>query len=348
MFPRFYLLVSLFCCLLNTGSVISRCEAAGLDNPWTHSFYFENDLFNNTDSQYTNGVKYSIISPDLSPSARDYDQIPRYILDWVHRIPFIKKAPPETAHKVEFSLGQNIFTPADIRRTDLVEDDRPYAGWLYVSSALHRKSREGQSLSQMDTLEAQGGIVGSYSLAENAQNFVHRLRDIDEALGWNNQLDNELGVLLAYERKWLYHPGFEGWSYDLLSHAGGAVGNVATYLNGGFQVRAGWNVPRSFGARLIRPAGSAWLPREGGFRFYAFSAIDARYVMHSIFLDGNTFTGSHSVDRRPFVADMLVGVTLGFDRFSLSFTQNHRTREFEEQREDHNFGSIRLTFSALF
>ena len=45
-------------------------------NPWTSTFYFENDLFNGTDSNYTNGSKLSIISPDLSPHAHD-GKLPR-------------------------------------------------------------------------------------------------------------------------------------------------------------------------------------------------------------------------------------------------------------------------------
>jgi hypothetical protein len=37
-------------------------------NPCSHSFYFENDLFMGTDTNYTNGIKYVLIYPDLSPS----------------------------------------------------------------------------------------------------------------------------------------------------------------------------------------------------------------------------------------------------------------------------------------
>ncbi len=53
-------------------------------NPWAQSIFFENDLFNGTDSNYTNGVKYSLISPDLSPHAKQ-GRFPRKVLEWIHR-----------------------------------------------------------------------------------------------------------------------------------------------------------------------------------------------------------------------------------------------------------------------
>jgi len=40
------------------------CEAA--ENSRTFSFYFENDLFADTDKGYTNGIKLSWISPGLT------------------------------------------------------------------------------------------------------------------------------------------------------------------------------------------------------------------------------------------------------------------------------------------
>jgi len=99
------LTVLFFCRFLTTVSVWAE-EL----NPWTHSFYFENDLFTGTDNNYTNGVKYAIISPDLSLSVEDHGGIPKKILNFIHQLPLIRETPPETTHKVEFSFGQNIYT----------------------------------------------------------------------------------------------------------------------------------------------------------------------------------------------------------------------------------------------
>ena len=38
------------------------------------------------------------------------------------------------------SLSQNIYTPEDIESSDLIKDDRPYAGILYYAIGFHSKT----------------------------------------------------------------------------------------------------------------------------------------------------------------------------------------------------------------
>lgn len=318
------------------------------DNLWTHSFYFENDLFIGTDSDYTNGMKYSIVSPDLAPHAplSRTAHIPRKVLDLFHKIPLIKNAPAETGHKVELAFGQNMYTPQDISRFDLISNDRPYAGYSYLSTAYHRKSDAGKTWSQMDTLEVQFGMVGPASLGEDAQKLVHRLRSLQRPNGWDHQLKDEPGLTLAFERKWLYHPSHQRrFCADAIVHTGAAVGNIMTYLNAGLEIRAGWNIPRSFAVSLIRPAGTTWSTEDSGFSIYLFSAVNGRAVLRDIFLDGNSFRSSHHVDKEPLVADLSSGVTTRFQRLSLSLAYTQRTREFEQQPKHHGFGSLSLSYA---
>ena len=322
--------------------------AHSTENLWTHSLYFENDLFIGTDSDYTNGIKYSIISPDLSPQATQNrtTQISRMALDLFHTLPLIKNAPAETGHKVELAFGQSIFTPRDISRYDLIEEDRPYAGYSYLTMAYHRKSDDGLSWSQMDTAEIQIGIVGPSSLAEDAQKFIHRIRGLQRPNGWDHQLKDELGVTLAFERKWLYHPSPQRrLGADAISHTGIALGNVMTYLNAGVEIRAGWNIPRNFAVSLIRPAGSTWSTLDRNFSIYLFTAVNGRAVLRDIFLDGSTFRNSHHVDKKPLVADLSTGITARYRRLSLSLVRTHRTREYEHQPKHHGFGSITLSYA---
>jgi lipid A 3-O-deacylase len=39
--------------------------------PWVVNIYFENDLFGETDQSYTNGIRFSWTSPDLSSYETD-------------------------------------------------------------------------------------------------------------------------------------------------------------------------------------------------------------------------------------------------------------------------------------
>ena len=314
------------------------------NNPWAQSIFFENDLFDGTDSNYTNGVKYSLISPDLSPHAKQ-GSLPRKAMELIHEIPYLRDSGPEYSHQAEFSFGQNMYTPSDTSRSDLVEDDRPYAGWSYVGLAYHRKTKFVENLDFLDSVEIQMGIVGPQAYAKETQDLVHDLRDIDKAEGWDHQLKNEPGLVVAFERKWLFYPdSSRSLTADAIVHTGGAVGNVSTYLNTGLEVRCGLNLPRSFGVSLIRPAGSTLFTPRRKPSLYLFGAVDGRYVVRDIFLDGNTFTDSHSIDKKDWVADLAAGVTLGYGNLMLTYTHVTRTKEYEAQDGSHNFGSMILSF----
>lgn len=339
-------IIILLAVILLLDAAVLSCLAN--NNPWTHSIYFENDLFTGTDQSYTSGLKYSLISPDLSAYA-EAGKIPRRMLEYIHHIPFIEKSTPNYTHRAEFSAGQNIYTPENIGERNLIADDRPYAGWGYFGMAYHRKFFEAGAPSFMDTVEVQFGMVGSVSLAEQTQKFIHDLRNRRYPEGWSNQLDDEPGFVIAYERKWLfYRSGKSGFDCDAILHAGASLGNVSIYANGGAELRWGWNIPKNFGVSIIRPAGSSRLALDEDFSIYLFTAVDGRAVGRDIFLDGNTFIDSHHVEKDNFVADLAVGVSSIYKGFMLTFIRIERSREFAGQPHAHSFGSIVLSFFTDF
>lgn len=313
---------------------------------WTFSIYFENDLFTHTDQHYTNGTKLSWISPDLT-NYEESGKLPDWSLPLVHSLPFINE--PDLQRNIALSIGQNMYTPGDISRKDLIEDDRPYAGWTYFGIAFHSKNDR-----RLDSIEFQVGIVGPESFTEQTQKFVHSARGINRPNGWDNQLKNEPGLNIIYERKWRLLEAKQGLGFDTITHLGCSVGNVSTYANTGIEARFGWNIPRDFGVSLIRPAGDTGAPVDEqdprffgirGFSLHFFTSIDGRAVLRDIFLDGNTFTDSHSVDKKHFVADIAAGISIIFHRFKLSYAQVFRTKEFREQEKEHTFGSITFSFT---
>lgn len=309
------------------------------------NLFFENDLFGDSDAQYTNGVKLSWTSPDLT-HYRDSPHLPAWSHRLIDLLPFINE--PGLQRNVVLSLGQNIYTPEDTVRRDLVREDRPYAGWLYGGAAFHNKS-----LRRLDVVEVQVGVVGPWSLAEQAQALVHEVRGLDKPNGWRHQLDNEPGINIIAERRWraarVDGPG--GLGADLITHVGGSLGNVQTHLNGGVEMRAGWNVPFDFGTTIIRPGGESNSPAEVGSTrversgVHLFASLDMRVVGRNIFLDGNTFGGSHSVDSKLLVADVAAGVSVAVAGARVSFARVMRTRQFHGEPNSHHFGSVTLSYS---
>jgi hypothetical protein len=244
-------------------------------------------------------------------------------------------------------VGQNIYTPTDRTRRDVIQDDRPYAGWLYLGLAYNARTDK-----QMDTVEIDIGMVGPASGAHQTQDFIHDLRGIDRFEGWGNQLHDELGIQYVKERKVkvYQHLDGDGPQMDAITHYGYSLGNVKTYLNAGFEFRIGTWLPNDFGTAPIRPASDSNAPlAENTSRrlmksgIHAFVSFDGRAVAHDIFLDGNTFTDSHKVDKEYFVGDVAAGIAWQWPGGKITYAQYLRSREFRTQQDPQSFGSVTLS-----
>jgi lipid A 3-O-deacylase len=326
--------------------VVPPTEAVRAREAAIFTAYFENDVLANTDRYYTAGTKLSWLSSDYT--------------SWKQReglagrlgalLPVVRA--PDRQKNFGISIGQNIYTP---QRTDLAvpdPEDRPYAGWSYVEFSFLSKTD-----TRLDTLSFQLGIIGARSYAREVQREVHRIMRVEEANGWDHQLEDEFGVSVVFERKWrMYQLGVAGdLGVDFVPHLGVGLGNVQTYVNTGGTVRFGINLPSDFGVQLIRPGGGGSTPTNDHdprvsprrkFSVFLFGAADGRAVARDIFLDGNTFRDSPSVGKEPFVADLSYGAGIIAGRWQLTFTQVSRTREFKKQAERYNeFGSATLSLA---
>ena len=105
-------------------AIASAHACASADKPpsesSTFSVFFENDLFGNTDQQYTNGVQISWESPDLTRYA-DPARVPSWLLPIVESLPWVNE--PDTLCNVGFSIGQKMFTPNDLQSSSLFTND---------------------------------------------------------------------------------------------------------------------------------------------------------------------------------------------------------------------------------
>jgi hypothetical protein len=344
----FLAVILILICFLPQPSLAGHEKSSRSD---TLTLYLENDAFalGNNDRYYTHGMKISWISRDLS-HYRDIVNAPSWMHQFIERIPVIND--PERRRTVSVSLGQNIYTPADQRRSDLILDDRPYAGITYLGLGLHSKSRR-----LMDTIEVDLGIVGRHSYAEDCQKEIHSRIGSGDPKGWKNQLHDEPVLNIYIERKWkaLQTGNSEGIGFDCIPHIGFAVGNAYTGINLGGQVRFGWNIPNDFGTYLIRPGSDSNAPVDDAdprflrpfrrFGIHLFFAVDGNAVARNIFLDGNTFRDSHSVSKKPFIADLIGGIGMIIHRFKITYSYVHRTKEFDTQRDEQNFGAISVSFT---
>lgn len=301
------------------------------DNFGTLSLSFENDNFIGTDRYYTGGIRLGWMSKDL----KNYRQKP--FLKW---LPFVKNQ--EFQHTLYVSIGQGVYTPDDITQPNLIKDDRPYAGILYLSLGLHSIGPRW-----METWEFSIGIIGPHSYAEQSQKFIHRVFSGDTPQGWSHQLKDELAVELIYERKWRWvRSGLEkDWRFEVIPYLGSGFGNVFIYASTGTQLRFGWNLPDDFGPSIIRPGGERnfALKRRGQFGIYLFAGIDGKAIVRNIFLDGNTIRGSHRVDKRPFTLDLVVGLGMRAGPFNINYAIVFWSKRFKTETKEHVFGAVNIS-----
>ena len=194
---RFLLLLVLGGSML-LATIPRPCEA---QNRGAFSFHLENDVFALTDRYYTHGVK----------------------LAWISPFKMIHRSNPLSHQAISVSLGQNIYTPYEIEREDLIEEDRPYAGISYLTLGLHRKKEQ-----TMETFEFLLGIVGPSSLAKQMQKFVHSLYRGTQPQGWHHQLKDEIVCNFVFDKKWRILRSVEAKNvgYDSISHFSGSVGAI--------------------------------------------------------------------------------------------------------------------------
>lgn len=334
------------CCLILAGACCVVGASASVTDEQTGfvSITEENDSIGNPfgthqDRHYTQGLKISLFGgDDFMPGLTNALNV--FFPKWGIR--------PQASDLGLILLGQNIYTPNDLTNRAPIKTDRPYAGWLYTGAIYQRRGDYAPNLATMENFEINVGVVGPDSIAPNAQETIHRWWfSNDVPLGWNQQIKNEPGLVLKYERLWRLSPTPTTARYiDVIPRIGGDLGNVFTFATGGAMMRVGYNLPPDFGMQIIDSPGSVnggLTRRKPWFFGYAFGAVDGRAVGRDITLDGNSFQSSASIPKNTLVADVSWGFALQvIPHVEIAYTHVTRTEEFRGQDGNDIFGSLTI------
>lgn len=326
--------------LLLAGVLASHCAEHDLFGP-AFNLVAENDMVVRTDRHYTHGTKLTLLGGEVAVARESAGfHFPVWLAE---RTPDFGATPH--AARLGVALGQSIYTPTDISTPALQLDDRPYAGVLYASLLLQKRGATAGGTPVLDSWRLDLGVIGPESHAEDAQNTVHRVRNLGVAVGWPNQLKTEPALAFRFQRTWRAAQGGSGdWGWDFLPAAGLSLGNIGTYAMLGGQVRAGWRMPGDFGVQTIDAISAPSMGRtSAGAKdrgVFAFAGLEGHAVAYSAFLDGNLWRASHHVVKFPLVADAKFGVMYSGRRFDFSLTQVLRTKEFVGQREIDAYGAL--------
>ncbi|WP_413944740.1 lipid A deacylase LpxR family protein [Bdellovibrio sp. HCB-162] len=309
--------------------------------------YVENDTRRlggpNSDQGYTNGIRFSYVYAE--------NKIPAWIpplTGWSERL---NKEFNKSTTNFGVSLAQQIYTPNNKNTAELIKNDRPYAGWLYLGFTANFKTP-----THSHSLELDIGVIGPEAMGEKVQNSFHDMINVPDAKGWKNQLSTEPTLQASYFQKIRFFEleNESGRSFDFIPYGGASFGNVLIAGHIGAIARLGVRLPDDFGpSRLSSADGDAIVNFDGKphhipWRVYGFAGIRGNAIARNIFLDGNTFRDSHRVKKYPFTAETEVGYAVQISHWSYSWRFVTVSPEFEEKSEFSSYASISLSYFRDF
>ena len=306
------------------------------------SLAVENDsLSSGADRNYTSGIKLAYVSPS--------EGVP----DWLRSTGgFTRALSGSDPDFWGIAIGQSIFTPEDIDAIPAPADQHPYAGWLYMQIMVGAEEdrRDGRAPRYLDTYELEFGIVGPSALGEEAQRGIHEFLGAPDPQGWDSQLSDEFAFAASFDRRWRALRVFSdvvpgGIEADITPAAGVTLGTLRTEARVGVTARIGQRIDSDYGPPRVRPSLSGVEHFSGGPPSWSlFAGVQGRAVARNLFLDGNTFEDSPSVDRNPYVADFQTGFSVSAGDWRLAYTYVWRTEECETQPSRHDFGALALSW----
>ncbi|HEY0046382.1 MAG TPA: lipid A deacylase LpxR family protein [Flavobacterium sp.] len=279
-------------------------------------FNYENDYFDATDRDYTQGYSFEIVTP------------------WLSRNPLnhllIKQA--NSRFKYGLTVEHIGFTPYKYESDQIQYNDRPFAAAIMVNSfliatdTLH-KSRISSSLSI--------GILGPGAFGGEMQTAIHEATGNDIPEGWRHQIKNDavINYEIGYEKQLLR------FRNNILLQANGKlrVGTLSTGASVGIAAMAGlfsadWDAINS----------------KRKYQIYAYSQPLINVVGYDATLQGGIFNraspytiASDNVER--FTAQHNYGIILQSRTMYFEYSRSVISREFRTGRAA-GWGGVRIGF----
>ena len=326
------------------------------------SLQLDNDLFANSDRDYTNGARFEIGGQLQQGYAYDplQEQLRKLSGDGSGPRFFDSLTNFEDRAKIEYGWGFGIthfmFTADNPYTQFPPSGERPYAAWLGAEYALYLRDENSISSVALSV-----GVTGEWAFGEEIQDWVHtNISGSPLYRGWDSQLPEEVTVNLHLDHKrrmrFLDNVRWKKLGLDGYFEFGGSAGTFRTAAYVGGLMRAGWNLPNdysvprvqlaSYNTRFANPSAV----NDNGFSIYLLGGIRGSAVLHDITLDGSLFRDFRfSVDSKPLVGELIGGVGIRF--WSLGevvYSRTLRTDEFYGQNANQEFGSLQYRWRKSF
>jgi len=298
-------------------------------------FYMDNDLFitPNLDRDYTAGMSVAFSGAGSAHHLLSIDSALGVIDSWSG----LNNTSDFVTHSFEFGITG--FTPDKIQTRAALQNDRPYASLVYIANN-RQYINISDKRSLISTLSV--GLLGM-SIAGNLQNGVHNVIDLDESLGWDNQIssDDELTFRYGLSRQAVrWHDYSTADKYEIKTALRGSIGfitDVTWSISGRWgDIRSPWwtfNPQLSGYTEKSAPSFpvSSTVISGGVGEFYYWAGLSIHLRAYNVFLQGQ-FRDSVVTYRRDelnrFILEAWFGVTAEiFDGLRVSYVVRGQTPE---------------------
>jgi hypothetical protein len=315
-------------------------------NPVTNSYIwpyqsfevlFDNDMFNNTDRYYTNGVRLTFNSPALA--------------FWrINSIfPFLSK---QSIEYNSISLQHEMFTPYTTKKLPTLVNDRPYASALFITFT-RRTDNPDRGISLKSSLDI--GVTGEIALGSLLQKGVHAsVSSNDLPIGWETQIPND--ILLNYSLQ-LQNKIASAGIFDAAYTGSASLGSRLTALNSGIifcfdSKKSAKKLEVSDDSDFRKPGvhssssdkPNKYITNGSGITYSAAATLTANLVGYNSTLNGGLFNRGHAfiikqneMERLTFLGSL--SFTIRYRQVSLSLSQFFLTPEFKSGKS-HFWGQI--------
>lgn len=282
------------------------------------SITFANDIFNNTDHYYTNGIRFDLIHPGIKKSPLSFLLIPNDHGNIV-------------AYGATFM--QNMYTPLNPDLEEIVSGDRPFSSYLMIGQykisinpRTKIRTRSGINL----------GVIGSAAMGGFVQKAIHNI----EPRGWIHQIKNDLLVS--------YYAEFEK---ALITSGNFTFDGIGGFEAGTLYDKLTLGVSARFGNYRMIEKGSK-MQKElnfNRFRYSFFVRAITDMVGYDATLQGGVFNrrSTNTLDKSQisdFVFHASAGFSVSYAKFSLTLEQNYLSPEFRSARA-HRWVSMKTSYS---
>lgn len=320
-------------------------------------FSFDDDIFkipNRTDRYYTTGIKWEWNYSNDKPS----------------RIERIFFKPRQFDNKtISAGIGSNMYTPKIITNPAVDSTDRPFSGWLYLSTKGAYNVNSGKKLRL--TTEYSIGVLGPLAYQKNVQTafhvFIDDLIPSNTPKGWDNQIANAiaLNANVKYETNLLKSksPFLEFIPLGELN-----IGSVMNYLRAGVNIRLGNKksyFDNDYDLLTINPTKASvatepgkaalkeTLKKESFVSISGFVRPTVTAIAYNGMMQGGLIRLKKSkyvlkgAQVSPLYLQLDYGLSFKFRKFALIITQAIRSKEFDKASST-TWGGISLIYDIRY